>query len=293
MPTLQPITPPPAPAPLEFHLKPTRQPMLWAALAYSFGIIAGTHLWHPPLVWIAAAAGFLAAGLYFLRRRNWLAAALALGTFFFAGALHIQMTASTNVPDTTLQPFADGQQVEIIAHVTREGKFREGSPNETRQIVDVRTEEILTDDGKKIPSDSGIRLGIYSTLRAGSQLPGETRRFHYGERIRLPVKLKLPRNFHNPGAFDYEGYLASNGIAALGSTKFKMSNHYPDSPETVSNSGELAFTPASSPRCTCSGPRLKPRCSTPCSSAKKPSSIATRVSISSAPAPTTSLLSQE
>ena len=43
--------------------------------------------------------------------------------------------------------------------------------------------------------------------------------FHYGERIRLPVKLKLPRNFRNPGAFDYQGYLAANGIAALGSAK--------------------------------------------------------------------------
>ncbi|MCU1302523.1 MAG: internalization-related competence protein ComEC/Rec2 [Candidatus Sulfotelmatobacter sp.] len=195
--------------------------MLWAALAYASGIIAGTHLWHPPVIWIAAAAAFLAAGLYFLRRRNWLAAALALGTFFSAGALHIQMTASTNVVDTTLQPLTDGQQVEIIAHVTREGRFREGSPNETRQILDVRTEEILTDDGTEIPAHSGIRLGIYSTLPAGSQLPRETRRFHYGERIRLPIKLKLPRNFHNPGAFDYEGYLASNGIAALGSAKIQ------------------------------------------------------------------------
>ena len=46
-----------------------------------------------------------------------------------------------------------------------------------------------------------------------------TRLFHYGERIRLPVKLKLPRNFRNPGAFDYQGYLAANSIAALGSAK--------------------------------------------------------------------------
>lgn len=42
---------------------------------------------------------------------------------------------------------------------------------------------------------------------------------HYGERIRFSAKLKPPRNFRNPGAFDYQGYLAGNGIAALASTK--------------------------------------------------------------------------
>jgi competence protein ComEC len=45
------------------------------------------------------------------------------------------------------------------------------------------------------------------------------RLFRYGERIRLPAKLKLPRNIGNPGAFDYEAYLAANGIAALASAK--------------------------------------------------------------------------
>ncbi len=45
------------------------------------------------------------------------------------------------------------------------------------------------------------------------------RPFHYGERLRLPVKLKLPRNFRNPGAFDYQAYLTANDISALGSAK--------------------------------------------------------------------------
>ncbi len=45
--------------------------------------------------------------------------------------------------------------------------------------------------------------------------------FHYGERIRFAAKIKLPRNFRNPGAFDYEGYLADHGIAALASAKIE------------------------------------------------------------------------
>ena len=68
-----------------------------------------------------------------------------------------------------------------------------------------------------------MRLGLYGDRQIDST-PTQTnspteRLFRYGERLRFPVKLKLPRNFRNSGAFDYEGYLAANGIAALGSVK--------------------------------------------------------------------------
>ena len=118
MPTLQ-IDEPPSPPPThEFKLKPTRQPMLWAALSYSSGIIAGLYAWRPASWWIAAGAAFLAAGLYFARRRKYLGVSLALGAFFFAGALHIQLRGPVTL-DTSLQPFAYDQPVEITAHVTR------------------------------------------------------------------------------------------------------------------------------------------------------------------------------
>ena len=128
----------------------------------------------------------------------------------------------TDALDTSLEPFADGQPVEMTAHVTRDGKFREGAPNEIRQSLDVETEEIVTENGQPIPVHSGVRLGIYSArpdaVPEGSASPA-IHLFRYGERLRLPVKLKLPRNFRNPGAFDYQGYLAANGISALGSAK--------------------------------------------------------------------------
>jgi len=43
--------------------------------------------------------------------------------------------------------------------------------------------------------------------------------FHYGERLRFAAKLRAPRNFRNPGAFDYRRYLADRGIVMLASTK--------------------------------------------------------------------------
>jgi competence protein ComEC len=209
--------------PFEFQLKPTRQPMLWAAVAYSAGIIAGTYLSRPASWWIAAAATFLAAGLYFLNRRKWLGASLALGAFFLAGALHIQLKASSNISDPSLQPFAYGPEVQMTAHVTREGRLRQTSPGELSQSLDVETEEIVTENGTRIPEHSGVRLAIFSPRPRSSSTaessPPTMRLFHYGERIQLPVKLKLPRNFRNPGDFDYQAYLAALGISALASAK--------------------------------------------------------------------------
>jgi competence protein ComEC len=222
MPPLHPITPPsPPPPPLEFQLKPARQPMLWAALAYSSGIVAGLYLWHPASWWIAAGAAFLTAGMYFVNRRKWLGVSLALGAFFLAGALHIQLRGAHAILDTSLQPFADGQQVEMTAHVMREGRLREGGPNEIRQSLDVETEELILENGTRIPVHSGVRLGIYSPAPPSLAPPASPtmRLLRYGERISLPVKLKLPRNFRNPGAFDYQTYLAANGISALASAK--------------------------------------------------------------------------
>src|ERR1700691_3072186 len=206
--------PSPAPTPHESHRKPPRQPMLWSALSYSMGIVAGVHGTRPASWWVAAAVAFLAASLYFVPRRKWLGVTLALGAFFLVGALHIQLRGSTDALDTSLQAF-DGQQVEMTAHVTREGKFREGAPDEIRQTVDVETEDILAENSKSIPVHSGLRLGIYSTLHEAAPQA----LFHYGERLQLPVKLKLPHNFRNPGAFDYQAYLIANGMSALGSTK--------------------------------------------------------------------------
>ncbi len=208
--------------PLEPHLKPTRQPMLWAAFSYSMGILTGIYLWRPPFWWLTAAAASLLAGFYFLRpkKRKWLAQGLALSALFFAGALSLQLRGSAQPLDTSLRGFADGQSVTLTAHVSREGRMQEGSPGQLKQIVDVEAEKISQDDDSVTAAHSGVRLGIYSARDAASSYKAEPDRiFHYGERLRLPVKLKLPHNFRNPGAFDYETYLAANGIAARGSAK--------------------------------------------------------------------------
>jgi competence protein ComEC len=180
--------------------------MLWAAAAYSAGVL--THANHAAPLWIAATVAAIATALYF-RSRKALSISLSLTAFFLIGALQIQLRGAASPRDTTLDSL-DGQSVELVAHITHEGTIRQDG-QEFRQRADLETEEIIDDQQNHHRIRAGIRLGIYS--RTTTQL------LHYGNRIRVAAKLRLPRNFRNPGAFDYEGYLANNNIAALGSAK--------------------------------------------------------------------------
>lgn len=226
------ISPPISGGPPGFHFKAARQPMLWAAFAHASGIAVGVYAWRPALWWVVAAVGFGFAAAYFARRRSGAAWMLALAAMFVAGALHVQLRAGVPRLDTSIAPYADRQELQIVAHVLSDGRMQQGGLGEVRQTLDVEAEEVRMATGDIVPGHSGIRLSIYGPRSNGEtveEAAGGTdgdasaamRVFHYGDRIRFAAKLRLPRNFRNPGAFDYQGYLADRGIAALGSAKIE------------------------------------------------------------------------
>ena len=210
--------------------------MLWAAVAYCLGITAAVYLWRPLLWWTLAAVAFIAAAAYFTPRRSHPAWALALGTFFLMGALQMQLRGSSPQLDSGILPYADRQELQVTAHVTHDGRVQDGGFREIRQTVDVETETIQTADGLHAAVHAGIRLNIYSRRPndmaseepAGASPPAAPMTvFHYGDRLRFTAKLKRPRNFRNPGAFDYQGYLAGRGIIALGSPRIENVERLP------------------------------------------------------------------
>ena len=199
----------------------SRQPLLWAAFAFAAGILLGSCAWRPPLWWALATVGFLAAAAYFVLERAWVSKALALATLFLIGAFSSQIRGGGNSPDLEILRFADGREVVITAHVIAEGRIRAASFGGVRQSLDLETEEI-TSGADTINIRSGLRLGVYAK-QIKEEYQDENSRsmriYRYGERLRFPAKLRPPRNFRNPGAFDYQGYLAENGIVVLGSAK--------------------------------------------------------------------------
>ncbi len=199
-----------------------RQPLLWAALAYTAGLSTGVHAWRPPLWWLVAWIVFAASAAYLLRRRVRAAFTLGLCALFITGALTIQVRAPRDPGSLGLLEFTDGQEVLVTAHVSAEGPLRAEGSGDVRQRLDVETEQVTTGN-HTFEVHSGLRVSFYGK-RGKNESEEESstvsaRLFRYGQRLLFPVKLYPPRNFRNPGAFDYQGYLAENGIAALGSTK--------------------------------------------------------------------------
>ena len=222
---------PPPPADVQsrprFHLKASRQPMFWAALAYTLGVLAGVYAWRPDTWWLFAVLSFFAAGIYFVLQRVRLGYALALGVLFFAGALNVQLQDRRTRLDASIQPFANRQELEVTGHVLTDGRLRSAGSAEMRQTLEVESDSIRTQSGEQLAVHSGIHMSIYvpsSREPESEAVPQEPDPrgmpvFHYGERIRFVARLRRPRNFRNPGAFNYESYLADRGIAALGSAK--------------------------------------------------------------------------
>ena len=200
--------------------------MLWAAVAYALGVTVGVYAWRPASWWVLGAVSFTSAAGWFLSRRPLFGWTLAFGALLLIGALDIQVRPRAAYLNRSIQPYAGRQELQITAHVMRDGRMQ-SDLGELRQVVDVETEEIKTSTGEVIRAHSGVRLSIYAPVSRDatpddvwpSGASGAMPAFHYGDRISFLAKLRVPRNFRNPGAFDYRGYLEDRGIAALGSAK--------------------------------------------------------------------------
>jgi competence protein ComEC len=199
--------------------QPAHQPLLWAALVFSAGLWVGVRAWRPPTWWIAATLAFVLAALWFLRRRSWLAKGLSLGAWFLLGALMVQVRRP-DAGDPRMGALTDGREVTITAHVLREGYERAAGARSLRRTIDIET-ETMESAGESYAIRAGVRLTIYEqggpteNMESGAPVAPLT----YGTRLRVRAKLHPPRNYRNPGAFDYEGYLRDQGIAALGSAR--------------------------------------------------------------------------
>jgi hypothetical protein len=95
------------------------------------------------------------------------------------------------------------------AHVTAEGNLCDDGIGGLRQRLDVETEQITAGD-QPLTAHCGVRVSIYRKESTKSKEAAPMRLFAYGEGLQFPAKLVAPRNFGNPGAFDYREYLAEH-----------------------------------------------------------------------------------
>jgi predicted membrane metal-binding protein len=256
----------------------TRQPLLYAALAFAAGIASGVYVWRPPLWFIIAIVVFAAAAGYWIRGRPLLARVMGHAVLFWLGCFSIQVRPPAAFPD--IANFSDGNEAVITGHVVRTGILRDDGFGTLRQILDLQAEQVQREEVSSAVN-FGVRLTLYSrqAQQADAATAPTTVLYRYGERISVTAKLRPPRNFRNPGAFDYQRYLEEKGIAALGTGKVTEAHLLPGFVGSRFELWRQAAHEAIIKKIMRSGHRRMLRCSTPWSSAMTRSSIATPGSI--------------
>ncbi len=200
-----------------------QEPIFLAAAAFAAGLLAADYCWRAPHAWLIAFLVSVAGAAFFLRRSPQVAFALGLIAVVPLGGFYLQ-TRDAAQPAVTakLQSLtADDHAIDVTAYVTREGLLRDSPYGGAQESVDLETEQLRF--GERVLNTAiGIRLTIYSKRSEEDEardLGGESplHVYTYGQRLHLIAKLRMPRDYRNPGAMDMVGYLNSQGIGLTGS----------------------------------------------------------------------------
>ena len=164
-------------------------------------LLAGAYLvgqvgweWTSMSVWPLAAAILAGASVLTWRTSGWRPVVLLclLCAAFAAGRVAVRQVHAPDFPVHHLR------QLDLPKKVILEGwLYREP----TRGRLHLEAERVWQ-DGKSRPAVGKVRVTVRNLER----------NWQYGDRLRLTVKLRPPRNFHTPGSFDHVGYLARRDI---------------------------------------------------------------------------------
>ena len=191
------------------------RPLVSLAAAFSVGIAVESVLVVRPIGWSAAAAVLLVLGgvAWWTEARRLLTAVLAL-TFACLGAQAMAQVLLgdpanhlSRLPEAYLTSPIPLEGWVVGPPDPRPAEGRDtGDPERTRFVVEV----------------TRLRLAetwVVTSGQARLTVLGEPPAVAYGDEVRGTFRLRRPRRFDNPGAFDYPAYLAAQGITLEGWTR--------------------------------------------------------------------------
>lgn len=177
------------------------RPLLPVLLSFMAGITAGRAISFPES-FLTAALVFLCILLLVSTVKQWkrLGFSAACVSIFMLGILNVHHDLHAIPSAHDISRFADGEKMTIegiVADSPRVFPERADLIIETTKIIETRS---------IVPVEGRILLSLNDNRR----LPD------YGDIIRFKTKLKPPRNFNNPGGFDYERHMSMKGIRLRG-----------------------------------------------------------------------------
>jgi competence protein ComEC len=168
--------------------------------AIAIAVVAGDGLGNCGIfipLWLAGAMGLAAAAL-FLRAHRDAGVAIALAAIVVAATVPVHRMLAPVADPLGLRRFGAGAMLTVHGRLVREA---ERFPDKMRLYVAVKRAGKGTN--ASAPAHGVIRVTVLS--------PGP---FRVGDEVRFRGRIHFPRNFGDPGEFDYEGFMARNGIAA-------------------------------------------------------------------------------
>lgn len=220
------------PAPVE-SLRTRRIPMLLAALTFASGIVCARQ-WHPPgMLALSVSLAFLVAlaALRWAPRAAWPA---LLAVWLAAGCWSAQLQAPVD-RQPALHAFADGLSRTVRGRVVAVRSLADAPRNRSAPQISTApwlagpgawetdtgpalegvdlalsaVENVTPDVSTMQPVTGGLRLTV-----AGATVP-----LACGDVVELPVRLREPEIYRDPGAFSYSDWLLGQGIGALATAK--------------------------------------------------------------------------
>ncbi len=180
-----------------------QQPLTPLILAFATGIVTGSYVAPPPASLLAGV--FLTLGLLLVFRMKQIKSLIVpclLVSLYLLGILHISLYLYRKPPHDHVKNHADKGKIEIEGVICENPKI---FPDRKELIVSAR---MIRENGSDIPVQ-GLVL-----LSAKIDIP-----FNYGDYVLCKTNLKTPRNFKNPGGFDYERSLRYRNILVRGFIK--------------------------------------------------------------------------
>ncbi len=167
---------------------PRREPLLAPLACLAGGILLARRVGFDPEELVAALGALVALAVLGASLRARRAALAALFTALVAGGALLETRRS-------LRP------APVIDASPREVVIVEGCVVEPPITAENRRQFVV-----ELAEDARARVTVY--LKEGEALPP----LAYGSRLEIEGRLRRPRNYENPGSFDYAGYLARKRI---------------------------------------------------------------------------------
>ena len=214
----------PGPRPAVEPLRFRRAPLLAAAVAFSAGDLMAkpAFAWRPAVVLLGFST-LLAALAIFLRQRDRLVLLPTLALWTVTGFWSAELQPAP-ASQAELAHYADGLSRTVRGRVVRirglpprpppqdadndasDWDDADAPPALSFDLAVEAIEKLTPDTSRLIPITGGVRV-LISGNQAATLL-------HCGEIVELPLRLRIPERYRDPGAWQYADYLADQGIGA-------------------------------------------------------------------------------